>query len=253
MPQFVMDKNLKILVMATSAISLGILSFWIWSPSKNPSDDFVQTTRSTGDSTSSRSFDEIPANTSLPRLDQERNPAEPISKNSPDGSLDLAGSTVRERGDLGFGSVNSRFQSKDVTLEPQGAGAGQNPSPLVREESSPGVALDAIATGGFSAASMAEIVQDVPDGAKVPALFYDNESKPIPQQKALDRIAIEFQQNVSEIPSGMTKEEVWEVARAIADERYITLFGYQAFNQYHLQSAKEALKEKRAQAGASGE
>ena len=84
-------------------------------------------------------------------------------------------------------------------------------------------------------------------------MFYDNESKPTPQQKALDRIAIEFNQNVSEIPPGLTKEEVWEAARAIADERYITLFGYQAFNQYHLQSAKEALKEKRLRAPISGQ
>jgi hypothetical protein len=111
----------------------------------------------------------------------------------------------------------------------------------------------AIAIGGFSTPSIAEIVQDVPEGAKVPALFYDKESRPIPQQKALDRIAVEFQQNVSEIPPGMTKEEVWEAARAIADERYITLFGYQAFNQYHTQAAKEALKEKRARAAASGQ
>jgi hypothetical protein len=93
-----------------------------------------------------------------------------------------------------------------------------------------------------------EIVQNVPEGAKVPTVFYDDTEKPLPQQKALDRIAEEFEKNVSEVPPGLTREEVWETARSIADERYITLFGYQAFNQYHLKAAKEALKEKRARA-----
>ncbi len=91
-----------------------------------------------------------------------------------------------------------------------------------------------------------EISISVPEGAKVPAVFFDAEEKPIVQQKALDRIAQEFEKNVSEIPQEITKEEVWEAARAIADERYLTLFGYQAFNQYHIESAKEALRERKA-------
>ena len=91
-----------------------------------------------------------------------------------------------------------------------------------------------------------EITIPVPVGAKIPALFQDDTPKPPQQMKALDRIASEFEQNVSEIPAGMTKEEVWEASRSIADERYKTLFGYQAFNQYHIKAAKEALKEKRA-------
>lgn len=244
-----MYRNIKVLV--ASAMSVGICFFWMWSPSKNVSDDFAQTTRSTGDSTSSRSFYEIPSKMSPPKSVQGINSAEPISESPPFRHLNASKPKIRERGDLGSGSVNSLNPSKAVTLEPQGGGAGQNPSPLVQNEGSPIGMFDPKATGGFSAASIAEIVQDVPEGAKVPALFYDNESKPIPQQKALDRIAIEFQQNVSETPPGLTKEEVWEAARAIADERYITLFGYQAFNQYHLQSAREALKEKRARAADS--
>lgn len=91
-----------------------------------------------------------------------------------------------------------------------------------------------------------EITIPVPEGAKVPALFHDDVPKPAPQMKALDKIATEFEKNVSEIPPGMTKEEVWEAARKFADESYLILFGYQAFNQYHIQAAKEALKEKRA-------
>lgn len=97
-----------------------------------------------------------------------------------------------------------------------------------------------------------EISIPVPEGAKVPTVFFDVEEKPIAQQKALDRIAQEFEKNVSEIPPGLTKDEVWEAARSIADERYLTLFGYQAFNQYHIESAKEALKEKRARSTATG-
>ena len=98
--------------------------------------------------------------------------------------------------------------------------------------------------GGFEGAPIREINIPVPIGAKVPALFQDDTPKPTPQMKALDRIASEFEQNVSEIPAGMTQEEVWEAARLIADERYMTLFGYQAYNQYHIKAAKEALKEK---------
>lgn len=241
-------KNLKFLVIPASVISLGAISFWFLSPAKNAADGFSQTTRSSGDPTSLRSFDDSPTQTNPSKMVQGRNSSEPTLKHPSGGSFELAASTDREQGHLGSNSLGPRASAKSVTLEPQAAGAGPNPSPSAQEESPQGAAFGAIATGGFSATSMAEIVQNVPEGAKVPALFYDNESKPIPQQKALDRIAIEFQQNVSEIPPGLTKEEVWEAARAIADERYITLFGYQAFNQYHLQSAKEALKEKRASA-----
>ena len=100
--------------------------------------------------------------------------------------------------------------------------------------------------GRFEGAPIREITIPVPVGAKVPALFQDDTPKPPQQMKALDRIASEFEQNVSEIPEGMTQEEVWDAARLIADERYMTLFGYQAYNQYHIKAAKEALKEKRA-------
>ena len=109
---------------------------------------------------------------------------------------------------------------------------GQNPAPR-------------LATGSFSSAPVREMSIPVPVGAKVPAVFYDGEEKPVPQQKAMDRIAKEFEQNVSQIPLGMTKDEVWDAARQLADERYLTLFGYQAFNQHHIQAAKDALREKK--------
>jgi hypothetical protein len=104
---------------------------------------------------------------------------------------------------------------------------------------------------GFGGGPIREITIPVPVGAKVPALFQDDTPKPAQQMKALDRIASEFEQNVSEIPEGMTQEEVWDAARLIADERYMTLFGYQAYNQYHIKAAKEALKEKRARSQAT--
>lgn len=97
-----------------------------------------------------------------------------------------------------------------------------------------------------------EITISVPEGAKVPAVFFDGEDKPVVQQRALDRIAEEFELNVTEVPEGMTQEEVWEAARAIADERYITLYGYQAFTQYHIQAAKEALREKKTLSSQTG-
>jgi hypothetical protein len=108
-----------------------------------------------------------------------------------------------------------------------------------------------VSSGGFGGAPIREINIPVPVGAKVPALFQDDTPKPIQQMKALDRIASEFEQNVSEIPAGISQEEVWEAARLIADERYMTLFGYQAYNQYHIKAAMEALKEKRARSQAT--
>lgn len=96
-----------------------------------------------------------------------------------------------------------------------------------------------------------EISIPVPEGEMVPAVFFDAAAKPLPQQTALDRIAEEFEQNVSEVPAGLTQTEVWEAARKIADERYLTLFGYQAYNIYHIRSAKDALKEKRKRANAT--
>jgi len=101
-------------------------------------------------------------------------------------------------------------------------------------------------SGVIQEGGLREITISVPEGAMVPAVFFDAVEKPLVQQKALDRIVKEFEKNVSVIPQGLTKEEVWEAARKSADERFLTLFGYQAFNQYHIQAAKEALKEKRA-------
>ena len=143
--------------------------------------------------------------------------------------------------------AGTNYQVSNPTNRPLQPITGSSLSPKTSAQSSatgapnPSV-VDTPMTAGVP---IREITIPVPEGAKVPALFHDDVPKPAPQMKALDKIATEFEMNVSEIPPGMTKEEVWEAARAIADERYITLYGYQAFNQYHIQAAKEALKEKR--------
>jgi hypothetical protein len=86
----------------------------------------------------------------------------------------------------------------------------------------------------------------VPLGAKVPAAFFDESGHSPQQQKVLDKIAEDFSQSVSTQTPGVTAEENWEAARQLADQRYMTLFGYQAYNQQHIKAAKEALKEKQA-------
>lgn len=140
----------------------------------------------------------------------------------------------------GEGSTGVRNGDSAAGAVPQSGGLE------IVEISSPvvGEGVSTFAGGGPGPAR--EISLPVPEGEKVPAVFFDAAEKPLPQQKALDRIAEEFERNVSEVPPGLTRKEVWEAARRIADERYLTLFGYQAYNHYHIQAAKEALKEKRA-------
>lgn len=92
----------------------------------------------------------------------------------------------------------------------------------------------------------AELVIPVPPGEKIPALFLDQTPRPIPQQKMLDRMAAEFHEAVSDPAPGMSELGVWEQARLDADEKYLILFGYEAYNLYHLQAAQEAVRERRA-------
>ncbi len=91
-----------------------------------------------------------------------------------------------------------------------------------------------------------EIEIAVPVGERLPAAYYD-EMATTPQQKnALNRLLIEFEKNISEgLEQGMDEIEVWRAAREIADKRYLTLFGFAAYNSYHIKAAKEALQEKR--------
>jgi hypothetical protein len=155
--------------------------------------------------------------------------------------------------DLKSGIKSNSTQSPEANSKTYGDSSAtksfvQNPISSKNSYSQTSNALSGVGGGG----APREISIPVPEGAKVPAVFFDAEEKPIVQQKALDRIAQEFEKNVSEIPQGLTQEEVWEAARAIADERYLTLYGYQAFNQFHIQSAKEALKEKKSRSKPTG-
>jgi hypothetical protein len=113
------------------------------------------------------------------------------------------------------------------------------------------IPLPAFADGGApangaAASGVPEMVIEVPAGEKVPAVFYETEPKPAPQQKMLDRIAAEFNQTVANPPPGVPKHQVWEDARRRADEQYIKLYGHAAYNARHLQAAREAVREKRA-------
>lgn len=101
---------------------------------------------------------------------------------------------------------------------------------------------------GFAVGATPEsdLVIPVPPGEKVPALFLDEHPRPAPQQKMLDRMAAEFNEAVSKPPLGVSAEEAWEQARLNADEKYLKLFGYAAYNAYHLQAAKEAVRERQA-------
>jgi hypothetical protein len=137
-----------------------------------------------------------------------------------------------------------------------GSIGGETPSPPSPQKFSPAAAAAegpaVVDLPMESGRPVREISIPVPEGEVVPAVFKDDTPKPPPQMRALDRIAAEFEQNVGEIPPGMTQGEVWGLARQIADERYLTLYGFEAYNRYHTQAAKEALREKRARVSAAG-
>jgi hypothetical protein len=151
--------------------------------------------------------------------------------------------------------VGTNSQVSNPTSRPLQPVSGSSLSPGTAAQSSGTVVSNpsVVDTPMTAGVPIREITIPVPEGAKVPALFHDDVPKPAPQMKALDKIATEFEMNVSEIPPGMTKEEVWEAARKFADESYLILFGYQAYNQYHIQAAKEALREKRQREQSRGQ
>lgn len=104
-----------------------------------------------------------------------------------------------------------------------------------------------------------ELVIPVPRGARIPAIFYDETPRPAPQQRALDRIARDFNEAVSRAAGGETAAEargnaapeadaaeIWRAAAERADQQYINLYGFPAWHELHLRGAKEALREKKA-------
>lgn len=95
-------------------------------------------------------------------------------------------------------------------------------------------------------ASAISLPHTVPTGAQLPAAFLDQRELPLPQRRAIDRMANEFIDAVSADIVGSNELAAWNSARASADQKYITLFGHAAYNALHLQAAKEAVREKRA-------
>jgi hypothetical protein len=138
--------------------------------------------------------------------------------------------TLLDRGDTMSGDASAHVDEADLNVG----------SSIVADLVASGSSGDGGRAGG------AELVISVPPGEKIPALFLDETPRPIPQQKMLDRMAAEFHEAVSSPVPGMSELGVWEQARLDADEKYLILFGYEAYNLYHLQAAQEAVRERRA-------
>lgn len=148
------------------------------------------------------------------------------------------------------GSASPMIQSKDADVEATTTGSADSVTTRAISDlgTSSGTELSAKSEGVGSADGAgqgSELVIPVPPGEKVPAIFLDENPRPVPQQKMLDRVAEEFNEAVSNPPPGVSVEEAWEQARLNADEKYLKLFGYAAYNAYHLQAAKEAAREKK--------
>lgn len=122
-----------------------------------------------------------------------------------------------------------------ATDEPGGS-AVATPAPLSQPETQ-----NAVAAGNSRESNL-----PVPEGAVIPAAFYDNEPRSPQQEAALNRILEDFDKNVTAPSPGLSEQETWAAAKKIADNQYLTLFGFNAYNERHLQAAKEALKEKQA-------
>jgi hypothetical protein len=147
-------------------------------------------------------------------------------------------------------SASPMIQSEEANVEVTTADSGDagTTRPISDVETSFRSELSAKSEGvgiAVGAAQGSELVIPVPPGEKVPALFLDENPRPVPQQKMLDRVAAEFNEAVSNPPPGVSVEEAWEQARLNADQKYLKLFGYAAYNTYHLQAAKEAVREKK--------
>lgn len=209
--------------------------------------------------------------------------ARPTISSSVNTALPPSNSTVLSQPNQRPGSTsqesNPSQPSKNTgTANTQSSNTSTNPSPQANSTSTSLVAFTTTAaataqpggaygTGGQSASTSPGASQEnaqptpepevasteppelnipVPPGAIAPAVFYDQEPRSPQQTKVLDRIAKEFQQDIAAPSGGLSTQEVWETARYIADWKYQTFFGYAAYNEKHLQSAKEAVKERRA-------
>lgn len=144
--------------------------------------------------------------------------------------------------ETGLGESDPADSSNEVSRQvlpsalasPPPAPSSAAPSAMV-----PAAGLPAVA-GGI------EIAVAVPPGERAPAVFYDESPRPEPQMRMLDQIAREFNDLVAQPVPGYTSEQIWRAARDWADERYMYLFGWEAWNALHLSAAKEAVREKEA-------
>lgn len=201
---------------------------------------------------------------SVRQLDSNRDakPAAPLVSNTAEVSKTESGDFLSHGFSTGAATTSSvrsgmpasPLQSKDSEFNSPDTETG------IRGRSGPGIVSEVSTAGevprttelvGFAvgAPQGSELVIPVPPGERVPALFLDEAERPLPQQKMLDRIAAEFNEAVSNPPPGLSVEEVWEQARLNADEKYLILFGYAAYNDFHLQAAKEAVRERKALQG----
>lgn len=152
-------------------------------------------------------------------------------------------------------------QGNSVEVVERGAGPGADAfwDSLAQTSSNPNQSLAPSPLAGVPMAAR-NLDINVPFGARIPAVFFDDTPRPAPQQAALDRIMDEFQNavgaasrslvsessNGDDATSGVTTDiEAWEEARKIADRRYQILYGDAAYNQLTMSAAMQALEEKR--------
>lgn len=137
------------------------------------------------------------------------------------------------------GGVESTDDAPGQTDRPDNARSPSTSQALVLSGSPSGQVLPA--TYVTESSSLSPPVT-VPQGERLPALFYDERPLPPPQRQALDRIANEFTDAVGAEGAGSA---VWAVARERADRQYLILYGHAAYHARHLQSAQEAVAEQK--------
>jgi hypothetical protein len=140
-------------------------------------------------------------------------------------------------GDLADASGQGAVHESARTRNPLNTGGAASATP---------VSLPGFHAADGPLAGVPDILIEVPAGERIPAVFYETDVKPAPQQKMLDRIAAEFNETVSNPPPGVPEIEIWEQARRRADEQYLLLYGHAAYTARHLEAAREAVREKRA-------
>ncbi|GAB4173635.1 MAG: hypothetical protein Fur0032_13260 [Terrimicrobiaceae bacterium] len=61
-------------------------------------------------------------------------------------------------------------------------------------------------------------------------------------QKKLKQIENTFLETVKAPIDGLTDEEVWEAARSLADQEFIKIIGFDAYNKLHLEENRRRLR-----------